>query len=125
MSAVRTILPLEPHARPLEAVSGAPSEALTADDALTRLRAAGLACDQARGPRLHILGGLRVVVSRGIHVYEDAFAILAEVDGVYLAMVADTGEHQEVDVSTESLAQAVETILSVYRERGVLRPIER
>lgn len=125
MSAVRTLSSREPPPRSADAASTASPAALPADAALARLREAGLACDKAKGPRLHILGGRRAFVVHDIHGYEDGFAIVAEPDGGYRAMVADTGEHRDEDFSTETLAQAVEAVLSVYRGRDALRPARR
>lgn len=102
-----------------------PSEALTADAALARLRAVGLVCDLAKGPRLHILGGLRAFVSRDIHGYEDTFAIFSEPEWGYMAMVSGLGKHPDEEVPSETLAIAVDAVLAVYRRRDALKPAPR
>lgn len=99
-------------------------EALTADEAMDRLTAAGLCCAKAKGLRLHILGGKSVFVARGIEGYESPFAVLAEPTGELNVMVAGArGAHDE-EVRVDSLAQAVDTVLRIYRSRGLIPAAE-
>lgn len=106
--------------------AGAPSkssEAMTADDAIARLTQARLACGKAQGQRLHILGGTSIIVDRDIRGYENAFAILAEPDGRFLVLVSGVGRHHDDEETTvETLAEAVDAVISLYRSRGVLGP---
>jgi hypothetical protein len=103
--------------RSLDAASAAPSAASTADAAVAQLREAGLACDQAKGSGLHILGGFKAFVDGGIRGYETPFAIIAEPGGGYLAMVSGQGKRRDEEASVETLAVAVDAAISVYRRR--------
>lgn len=105
--------------------SNAPTQRQVSD-AMARLLMNGLACEEVPGPCLHILGGTRVSVDRDVRGYEEAFAILGEPDGRFLAMVSGAGGHQhDEEVTTETLAEAVHSILNVYRGRGALKPVDR
>ena len=91
------------------------------DAALGRLKAAGLRCRGTSSPRLHILGGGEEFLAREIHGYEEAFAILAEDDGQFLAMVSGTRRFpRDEEASFASLSQAVDMVLKVYGARGLL-----
>lgn len=110
---------------PANAGPSSPSTALTVDDALARLQQAGLACEIARRERCHIHGGANVFVDGGIRGYEDAFVIL-ESDGQFLAIVSGAGGHQHDEEHTiDTLSEAVDAVLSVYRRRGALGPVLR
>jgi len=101
----------------VNATSTRSSEALTAVEAVARLTTAGLYCAKANGLRLHILGGLSTFAVRGIEGYTSPFAILAEPTGELNVMVAGTrGTHDE-EAKVDTLAQAVDTVLRIYRSR--------
>lgn len=110
------------HRLRIIAADQSPSHSLSApavDDALARLKRAGLACENVPGRGFHILGGSRALVDGGIRRYEQAFAILGEPDGRFLAMVAgELGHHQDEETTTETLAEAVDAVLSIYRGRA-------
>jgi hypothetical protein len=96
------------------------------NDALTRLKTAGLACEEVPGRQFHVLGGSQIFEGGGIRRYEHAFAILGEPGGGFLAMVSgERGHHQDEETTTETLAQAVDAVLSVYGARGASKPAKR
>lgn len=105
---------------PAGAGTSSSSDLRTADEAVARLTHAGLACEKAKGQRLHILGGTRTFVARGIHGYERPFTILEEETGGFTAIVAGARPFRDEDVCAPTLAQAVEAILGIYRARGML-----
>jgi hypothetical protein len=97
-----------------------PSNPLTADGAIACLREAGLACENARRP-LHIHGGTAPFVDRDIRGYENAFVILAQEGEQFLAIVSGVGGHQhDEEVTTSTLTEAVDAVISIYRRRGAL-----
>jgi len=109
---------------PVDAAPPRSPEALTAEEAVARLTAAGLSCAKASGLRLHILGGKSVFVERGVEGYENPFAILAEPTGELNVMVAGArGTHDE-EARVDTLAQAVDTVLRIYRSRGAIPAAE-
>jgi hypothetical protein len=102
-----------------------PSGVLTADAALARLSAAGLACRRAAGAPLHIQGGGSTFVVRGVQGYERPFAIVEDAAGGFTAAVAGVRPFHDEEVPVATLAQAVETVLRVYRARGMLSAVDR
>jgi hypothetical protein len=103
---------------PVDAEPTRSSETLTAAEAVVRLTAAGLTCAKASGQRLHILGGLSTFIVRGIEGYQSGFAILASPTGEYNVIVAGTRSTYDEEAQLDTLAQAVDTVLRVYRSRG-------
>ncbi|MEP7121658.1 MAG: hypothetical protein ABJE95_12135 [Byssovorax sp.] len=109
---------------PVDAAPTSFAEALTSEEAVARLTAAGLACAAATGPRLHILGGARGFVERDVPGYSGPFAILAEPGSGFIVMVAGArGTHDE-EALVDTLAQAVDTVLRIYRSRGAIPAAE-
>lgn len=101
------------------------SGVLTADAALAWLSAAGLACRRAAGEPLHIQGGGSGFVVRGVQGYERPFAIVENAAGGFTAAVAGVRPFHDEEVPVATLAQAVETVLRIYRARGMLSAVDR
>lgn len=101
------------------------SGVLSADAALARLSDAGLACRRAAGEPLHIQGGRSAFVVRGVQGYERPFAIVEDTAGGFTAAVAGVRPFHDEEVPVATLAQAVETVLRIYRARGMLSAVDR
>jgi hypothetical protein len=86
-------------------------------EALAQLELAGLVASATRGAEIHILGGTSMSADSGIPVYDEAFAIFAEPTGGFFAGVSGPGQVGE-DVQVETLADAVDVVLRIYRDRG-------
>jgi hypothetical protein len=95
-----------------------------ADAGIDRLTRAGLRCGRASGPRLHILGGTSASSEAGIGAYQHPFAILEEQAGGFLAMVAGAGPFHDEETRVDTLDEAVDAILRIYRARGALPTAE-
>ncbi|MDC3953085.1 hypothetical protein [Polyangium jinanense] len=93
---------------------------LTVDAALAKLSQAGLACGRGPGERVHILGGTSAFLDCGIRGFERPFMILEEPEGHFTAAVAGVRPFADEEVTVATLTQAVEFILRVYRDRGML-----
>ncbi|MEZ4299946.1 MAG: ImmA/IrrE family metallo-endopeptidase [Polyangiaceae bacterium] len=87
-----------------------PRAALTVDEALTRLRAAGLAAEAIPGPDVHILGGKSTLTAGEIRAYEDGFAILSEPGLGFTVLLSGPGQLGETH-TFPGLSAAVEAIV--------------
>jgi hypothetical protein len=105
---------------PVDAAPTRSPEALMAEEAVARLTAAGLYCAKVRGLPLHILGGRSVFVARGVEGYKGPFAILAEPTGDLSVRVAGVRGTPDEEARVDSLAQAVDLVLRIYRRRGAI-----
>lgn len=91
-------------------------------DATAQLTAAGLACRATSTPRIHILGGTRAIVERGIQVYENPFAILERPGAGFAAMVAGARGLADTETLAPALAEAVRAIVDDLHGREATRP---
>ena len=102
----------------------APLGAPQHDAAIERLTRAGLACGRASGPRLHLLGGTSVSSEAGIAAHQRPFAILEDEAGGFLAMVAGTRPFHDEEARGDTLDEAIDAVLRIYRARGALPAAE-
>jgi hypothetical protein len=95
--------------------------ALSADleAAMKRLRDAGLHCDRVPDC-YYILGGAEIMPPGEIKGYQKAFAIFCNDDGRFTAIVAEDRPYHDEEAKTDTLDQAVDVVLRIYQERGIL-----
>ena len=87
--------------------------------ALERLHSVGLECECVPGIHPYILGGT-VQVNDEIRGFENSFAIIEEPNG-FTAAVDDCGTYREEYHTVDNLEQAINTVVKIYQQRGILR----
>lgn len=113
------------HLIPSETEAAHPSWIPSAESALARLSEAGLVCRLVAGRSLYIQGGLSSFVVRGVQGYACSFAIIENAEGGFTAAVASAQHLRDEKVSVTTLAQAVDTVLQIYRSRGMPSEVDR
>jgi hypothetical protein len=91
-----------------------------AEEALARLRAAGLVARIPKRPPFQIVGGTSTVADTKIVTYVDGFVITLEKDGSFLAQVGERLDHPRERFRTARLGDAVDAVLDTYRRRNSL-----
>lgn len=87
--------------------------------ALERLHGAGLECECVPGKSLYILGGA-VRINDEIIGFEKPFAIFEEPCGL-LAIVSECKPYWDEQCTVDDLEQAVNAVIKIYQQRGMLR----
>ena len=90
---------------------------ITPEEAITRLCAIGLYCEQVPGSPLHFLGGL-IRIPGKIRGYQKAFTIFEDQDSSrFIAMVAEDRPYHDEEVTVDTLLDAVDAVIAIYRQR--------
>ena len=93
---------------------------MTKLEAVNCLHQAGLECGCVPGERLYILGGAARWLDEIIG-FEKPFAIFEEPSGCIVATVYGCRLYQEEYHTVNDLEQAVNAVIKIYQQRGMLR----